>query len=330
MTSAQYPGSALSSTSQPLHERYDVALCDLDGVLYLGAEPVPHAAQALAAALAKGMRASYVTNNAARSPAEVAGQLADLGMPATPEDVVTSAQAAADLLAAGLPAGSRVLVVGSAALVAEVAQRGLVPVREAGEGADQVLAVVQGHDPQTGWAVLAEAAVALRRGARWVAANTDATLPSPRGPLPGNGSMVVALRHATGATPEVAGKPAGPLFRTAVARSGARRPLFVGDRLDTDIAGGIAAGIDTLLVLTGVADLAAALLSPAGARPAYVSADLRGLSEAHPEVQIEGETSRCGSATARWVNGAPVVDGAGTQALRAQCALAWAMADRYS
>ncbi len=292
--------------------------------MYVGAEAVPHAVRALTAAAQAGVRPSWVTNNASRSPGDVAGQLRALGLETGDEEVVTSAQAAADLLAAALAPGAPVLVVGTDALCAELRRRGLTAVRAA---TPDVAAVVQGHDPTTGWPLLAEASVALRAGALWVATNTDSTLPSPRGPLPGNGAMVAALQRASGRDPLVAGKPELPLFRTAVARAGAARPLFVGDRVDTDISGAVRAGLASLLVLTGVADLEAALHAGPGQRPSYVGADLRTLHEPHPPVEVDGESSRCAQASARWVSGRITLDGSGTPALRAACALAWAQAD---
>ncbi|MBA3906504.1 MAG: HAD hydrolase-like protein, partial [Pseudonocardiales bacterium] len=148
------------------------------------------------------------------------------------------------------------------------------------------VAVVQGHSPDTGWRVLAEATVALRAGALWVACNLDPTLPTERGPLPGNGSMVAALRMASGLEPQVAGKPAPALVDASVRRTGAQRPLMIGDRLDTDIEGGRLAGMPTLLVLTGVSDAAELLAAPPPRRPDFVGADLgaltRGLDELAP------------------------------------------------
>ena len=140
----------------------------------------------------------FVTNNASRGADEVAEHLRELGFTAAPDDVVTSAQSAARLLAEQLPAGAKVLVVGTDALAAEVRDVGLTPVRQF---ADEPVAVVQGHSPETGWPDLAEAALAIRAGALWVAANVDKTLPSERGLLPGNGSMVAALRTATDSEP---------------------------------------------------------------------------------------------------------------------------------
>jgi hypothetical protein len=156
--------------------------------------------------------------------------------------VVTSAQAAVRWLVARLPAGSPVLVLGTDGLAEEVAVGGLAPVRVA----DTAVAVVQGLDPATAWTDLAEASVVIRRGGLWVAGNDDSTYPSSRGPLPGNGALVAALVLATGKHPVVVGKPALDLHVASVERVGARRPLVVGDRLDTDVLGAVRAGADSL------------------------------------------------------------------------------------
>lgn len=257
-----------------LLDRHDVLLVDLDGTLYRGATVVPGAAEAMRAAQGRGVSTVYVTNNASRRPAEVAAHLADLGFPATERDVVASSQAAAAMLAEQLPAGAAVLVVGTDALAEEIVAVGLSVTGEAG----QAEAVVQGHSTQTAWPVLAEATVALRAGAVWVACNVDATLPTERGPLPGNGSMVAALRTASGREPQVAGKPAPALLHEGVRRAGARAPLMIGDRLDTDIEGGRAAGMATLLVLTGVSDATELLAAPPALRPDLIGADLSALA----------------------------------------------------
>jgi glycerol 3-phosphatase-2 len=170
--------------------------------------------------------------------------------------------------------GAPVLIVGTDSLAAEIRKVGLKPVRQWSDGP---VAVVQGHSPQTGWPDLAEAALAIRGGALWVAANVDKTLPSERGLLPGNGAMVAALRAATDAKPQVAGKPEPTLLTDALARGKFRAPLVVGDRLDTDIAGAGAAGLPSLLVLCGVSTAADTVRAAVGQRPNYIAEDLRSL-----------------------------------------------------
>lgn len=244
---------------------------DLDGTVFRGAEPTTGAVETLSTVRARTL---FVTNNASRGPDEVAQHLNDMGFAAKPDDVVTSAQSAANLLASQLRPGAVVLVIGTDALADEVRRVGLKAVRQVSDGP---VAVVQGHSPQTGWADLAEAALAIRDGALWVAANVDRTLPSERGLLPGNGSMVAALKVATDREPQVAGKPQPTLLNDAMARGRFRAPLVVGDRLDTDIAGAIAAGLPSLLVLTGVSTAEDMIRAVAEERPDYVAADLRSL-----------------------------------------------------
>ena len=257
-----------------LCEAYDVALLDLDGVIYLGGKAVPGAADALAQASQAGMRAAFVTNNASRSPSRIAAQLNSLGVPAAAADVVTSAQAAARLLAERLPAGAPVLVAGGTGLRIALHERNLRPVSSA---AEHPQAVVQGFSPDLSYGLLAEAALAIRAGAWYVASNADATLPTPRGPAPGNGSIIALLVSATGVQPVVAGKPETPLHAESVRRTGAKHPLVVGDRLDTDIEGANRAGVDSLLVLTGVTTRAEADAAEGSHKPTYVAEDLRAL-----------------------------------------------------
>ncbi|WP_415364588.1 HAD-IIA family hydrolase [Saccharothrix sp. BKS2] len=253
-----------------LLDRYDALLLDLDGTVYRGREVVPGAVEAVAAARERGVGIRFVTNNASRSPSDVAGHLVELGFGAALEEVSTSAQAGAAMLIDLVPPGTRVLVLGTAALAEEIRSRGFEPV----ERADGAGAVVQGLSQELGWRELAEACVAIRAGARWIACNVDATLPTERGLLPGNGALVAALRTATGVEPLVAGKPATPLLEQAAKSLGALRPLVVGDRLDTDIAGAVNAGMDSLLVLTGVSTEEEALGLPDGQRPTHIAADL--------------------------------------------------------
>lgn len=255
-----------------LAEQFDTLLLDLDGTVYLGHQPIDHVSEALQEAGRRGSRSVYVTNNASRPPTEVAAQLAAMGLDASPDDVLTSPQAAAKMLIERHPAGSSVLVVGAQALVDEVARVGLTPVRES---AANPVAVVQGHSPETGWPILAEACIALRAGADWVAANVDATLPTDRGLLPGNGAMVSVLVTATGRRPRIAGKPARPMIDAAIARYHSTTPLVVGDRLDTDIEAAVTAEVPSLLVLTGVSTAWDLLTAVRSQRPDYVGFDMR-------------------------------------------------------
>lgn len=282
--------SLLEGSNKILAERYDVALLDLDGVVYIGPDAVPAAPDALAQARAAGMRLAFVTNNAARPAAAVAAHLSDLGVAADVDEVITSAQVAAHFLSRELPAGANVLVVGTLGLIEALRERGLTPVFSAD---DEPAAVVQGYSPELTWAQLAEGAVAIRRGVRWVATNLDATVPSARGPVPGNGSMVAALRHATGIEPVSTGKPDPTMHAETVERSRAQRPLVVGDRLDTDIEGARRVGCDSLLVFSGVTDPAALLAARPGQRPDYLADDVAGIMSAHPAVTAQAQHMTC-------------------------------------
>jgi HAD superfamily hydrolase (TIGR01450 family) len=302
---ADRPGLA-TGCERPPAEVHDVALLDLDGVVYVGPDAVPGVPAALAAARAVGMRLGFVTNNAARPPEEVAHHLTDLGVPARPDEVITSSQAAASVVAGMLGTGARVLPVGGPGVAAALRAAGLTVVDRA---EDDPAAVVQGYGREVGWAQLAEAVVAVRNGARHVATNADATIPSPRGPLPGNGAMVGVVRDVTGREPLITGKPDPAMHAECVRRTGAERPLVVGDRLDTDIEGSQRAGAASLLVFTGVTDPATLLAAGPLHRPDLLAADAAGLLVAHPPVVRDGEGWRCG----RWFAAA---DGAGHLELR--------------
>ncbi|MEU4011771.1 HAD hydrolase-like protein [Streptomyces pseudogriseolus] len=313
-------------SGRALNEAYDTALLDLDGVVYAGGEAIGHAVPSLAAARDCGMRLAYVTNNALRTPDAVAAHLTELGIPAGAGDVITSAQAVARLIADQVPQGSRVLVVGGEGLRVALRERGLVPVESAD---DDPAAVVQGYGgPELAWGRFAEACYAVARGVPWFASNTDLTIPSGRGIAPGNGAAVEVVRIATGAEPQVAGKPLPPMHRETILRTGAERPLVVGDRLDTDIEGAFNGGVDSLLVLTGVTDGAQLLAAPPRHRPTYVDADLRGLLTGQPEVAEAGGEFRCGGWTASAGAGRLELDGDGdpVDGLRALCAAAWTAA----
>ena len=234
-----------------LELEHDVLLFDLDGVVYVGPQAVPGAVQAIAAAAARGVRCCFVTNNASRTPDEVAQHLRDLGIDASAQDVVTSSQAGAGLVAERVGSGA-VLAIGGHGVSAALRERGLEPVSRY-DG--KTVAIMQGYGPDVGWRDLAEATYAIREGLPWIATNLDMTFPTPRGLAPGNGALVGAVAASVGRRPDaVAGKPEPALLLEAIRRTGALRPLMIGDRLDTDIAAGGRLGIQTLLVMTGVCD----------------------------------------------------------------------------
>jgi len=331
----QAPG--LRGCPRPLTDAYDTALLDLDGVVYLGGTPIPGAAAALTRA-ASGMSLAYVTNNASRTPRAIGEQLAGMGVPVQPGSVITSAQAAARILSERLPRGSSVLVVGGTGLRLAVRERGLRPVTTA---RDHPAAVVQGYHPTIGYPLLAEGALAVAAGALFVASNADVTLPSARGRQPGNGALVQVIAVATGRDPIVAGKPEPSMHKEMMLRTGAQRPLIVGDRLDTDIEGANRTGTDSLLVLTGVSRPSDVVLAPPRQRPSYLAADLSGLLGPHPLPSGGGgEPLRCNGWQARWAGRGASGDGAagagaGTRieltgsgdridALRLLCAACWA------
>lgn len=315
-------------TADMLLSGFDAVLADLDGVVYAGPNAIPGAIEALTGLAGVNVKLAYVTNNASRTPAQVAAHLRELGAPADDGQVVSSAQAGAALLAQKFPAGSKVLVTGSPALAQEVQALDMKVVESATDAPD---VVIQGFDPSLGWADLAEAAYAVNAGALWIATNTDMTIPRDRGIAPGNGTLVAAVRAAVGHDALVAGKPEAPLFHTAAKRLGAKAPLVVGDRLDTDILGGNNAGMATVLVLTGVDSCESALRACTAERPRFIVDSMSQLYTAYPEVKHDGATVTCGGAAATVVTGDSgefTVQIAGssddTDAWRAACAAWWA------
>ncbi|MGH2404691.1 MAG: HAD-IIA family hydrolase [bacterium] len=223
-------------------------LFDMDGVLYRGGKPLPGARGMLEALGPAAIPFALVTNNSTRSPRQYTRHLAGMGMRVPAGRIITSSVGTAAYLRKALRPGARVLVVGEAALRRELARAGFVP------GWRDVAAVVVGLDRRVTYKKLALALEALSRGALFVASNPDPVLPTESGIVPGAGSIVAALRYASGRKPVVIGKPQPALLREAMARIGtsAGETAIVGDQVSTDIAAGRAAGLFTILVMTGV------------------------------------------------------------------------------
>ncbi|HZK04766.1 MAG TPA: HAD-IIA family hydrolase [Actinomycetaceae bacterium] len=294
----------LLSSEAPLSEAYDVGLMDLDGVMYEGQRPIEYAAEGAARARELGMRLTFVTNNASRSPQTVADQLVSLDISATADEIYSSAMAAVELAIQRHGPGARVLAIGGEGLIEAIASSDLVAVDSADDDPE---AVIQGFRPTICWSDLSEAAYAIGRGADFIATNLDSTLPQERGLAVGNGSLVAAVANATGKTPVSAGKPEPEIFRLGSRRADARRPLTVGDRLNTDIAGSNASGIPSLHVVTGVSSARDVVKAIAIERPSYLGLDLRDLSRPHPPVNRDGDWFACRDARASVSDGVPVL-----------------------
>ena len=304
-----------------LIEQYAAVVCDLDGVVYRGPEAVDHAVGALSAL---AVPIIYATNNASRPPEEVAAHLTDLGLHVTGRDVATSSQAGAEELSAQLPHGAKILAVGGAGVREALQAKGfrvVDPAQVRDDPTQRVAGVLQGYGANVTAADLAEAAYAVAAGAMWVATNTDGTLPTHRGTAPGNGTLVAAVRRAVNRDPVVVGKPEAPLYHLCAGRLGlpTRRLLAVGDRLDTDIAGAVSAGMDSVLVLTGVDSVTSLATAPRALRPTYLVEDLRALEVGYEAAETDYSWWACGDDRRRVVDGAWDVarQGSALQAARA-------------
>ncbi|WP_418968773.1 HAD-IIA family hydrolase [Alloscardovia omnicolens] len=335
-----YP-TTIKGCNQALAARYSLALLDLDGVVYRGAQAVEYAAEGITAAAQCGMRIAYTTNNPSRYPDIVADQISSFGVEAHGSDVITSAMVSAAMLSEKLPHGARVLVIGKDHLKTELSNAGLAVVDSA---ADQPDAVIQSWFPELAWNALAEAAYAIENGAQYFVTNRDLTLPRAEGIAPGNGAMQLPVIAATGQEPIAsAGKPESAMYHQA-------RHLFsptdqmvetqdclpVGDRLDTDIEAANRGGYDSVVVLTGVADAEQIMRAEPIQRPTYICSDLRGLSRTQPYVRWENGQAVCGD-TCAWVENAKVhvrVQGkeltdniSSLDALRSAASAAWSVVD---
>lgn len=285
---------------------FDALLFDMDGTLMNGSTVIEHGVDALAAARARGLAIAFATNNASRTPDMVVEHLASLGYEAHANEVVNSPMVAMSLVRAHVEPGSTILVVGGRGLVEEVERNGYTVTRE---DRDDVKAVIQGFAPTVGWADLAEAAYAIRRGALFVATNIDSTLPTEKGFAPGNGSLVHALEFSTGVKAVAAGKPEPAMFKVAAEISSSSRPLAIGDRLDTDLEGGNRANVPTFHTLTGVSSWIDAAHAPAIQRPVFVRPNLSFLAKSAAHPVIDAERAHLGSTAAHLEGGDIVVTG---------------------
>lgn len=341
---------SLFSKKQPVMgpspiEGKSVVLADLDGVVYAGSRAIPYAVESLNA-VARHTRVGYITNNASRTVASVAGHLRELGLTCSDEDIVSSPQAAMRLLSDEVQPGVTVLVIGGEGLTHELEKNGYVVTFSA---QDNPAAVIQGFSPDLGWKQLAEASFALNAhpsaeafggtatserttdGIPWIATNMDWTIPVERGIAPGNGTLVSAVHTAVGRLPRVAGKPELPIFEEAARRFNTTQEpetaLFIGDRLDTDVMGGNRAGMQTVLVLTGIDQAKQLLAAPAGSRPDYILGDLRELSQGYPLAKTHKDGSvSVGRATVRKDGMELTIVSSGDcklDLLRAACHLVW-------
>jgi HAD superfamily hydrolase (TIGR01457 family) len=303
---------------------YDTLLADLDGVVYEGKHAIIDSVESINSIAAAGIPVGYVTNNSSRKPETIADQLNEFGLSVKPEDIIGSALTGAELLSTLIPKGSKVLVVGGEGLRSRVAEFGFEVVDSAN---DKPAGVIQGFAPDVAWKHLAEAAFAIQNGAKWVATNSDWTLPQDRGLAPGNGTLVSAVHTAVGQLPVVAGKPEPAIFHTALKHFGSSNALFVGDRIDTDIVGANRAGIDAALVMTGVSTRKELLGIDPGGRPKYVLATLADLLKPYSAPKQIKRGFECEGVEVELLGNKVMVthgDPRSIGALRAACAVIWA------
>ncbi|HEY6731515.1 MAG TPA: HAD-IIA family hydrolase [Solirubrobacterales bacterium] len=270
----------------PLADRFDGLLIDLDGVVWIGREPVPGSPQALQALLEAGKRVVFVTNNPGKPPAAYAERLRELGVEVGTDQIVTAGMVVARLAAEAAGSGGSAFVIGAAALKEMIAAAGARPVEgEEAQAADAV--VVSGHRGFD-YDELLTAKRALDRGAALFATSHDPTMPYPGGEVPGTGAVLAAVEVASGRQAEIAGKPERHLFemaqealrgsfRTDSDRKEPRawRVAMVGDRISSDIEGGRRAGLETVLVLSGTTSREQA--EAADPAPDFVVENLSGL-----------------------------------------------------
>jgi HAD superfamily hydrolase (TIGR01457 family) len=258
--------------------QYKTLLLDLDGVIYEGTNAIKDSVETISMFKKAGTQVGYVTNNSSRTEEAIAEQLSGFGIELSAADIISSAQAGAELLATMVPKGSKVLVVGGEGLRKSVRDAGFEIVDSSEE---KPAAVIQGFAPEVSWLDLAEASYAIQGGAKWVATNQDWTIPREKGIAPGNGTLVSAVHTAVGQLPIVAGKPERAIFDTALRVFETDSAIYVGDRLDTDVLGANGAGIGSALVMTGVTTRKELLAAKADSRPEYILGSMTELMDSY-------------------------------------------------
>jgi 4-nitrophenyl phosphatase len=230
-------------------------ILDMDGVLWKGDSPIGDLPHIFGRIQERGLKVMFATNNGTRTPGQYVQRLNDFGILVDPAQVVTSAIATAYLLCQKFPPGARVFAIGGDGVMAALREKGFEVLSP--QEADSAQAVVMGIDVQINFEKMREAALLVRRGIPFYGTNPDKTFPTPRGEIPGAGAWISVITTATEVEPIFAGKPAPYMLDLACQRLGTEKgeTLVIGDRLETDIAGGQAAGCPTALVLSGVSTL---------------------------------------------------------------------------
>lgn len=266
-----------------------LVIFDLDGVIYRGRQPVPGAVALVAALRERGLLIRFATNNSMATRAMYVPRLVEMGIPAELDEIVTSTSATIDHLKGHLPQVHTVMTVGAPGMLEELQAAGFAATAAAdavdadydgGPLSVSYDAVVAGLDPSFDFRRMAAATTAIRSGARFIATNADLRYPTPSGFLPGAGSIVAALQAAGGEEPLVIGKPEPGIFTAILERAGveASDAVAIGDNPDADVVAAHRAGIDSILVLTGVADAALAATLTGERRPDHVADDPRGVA----------------------------------------------------
>ncbi|MBK8901778.1 MAG: HAD-IIA family hydrolase [Anaerolineaceae bacterium] len=256
-------------------------ILDMDGVLWRGDLPMPGLADFFITLRQQGIQFVLATNNAAKTPLQYVEKLARFGVTVAKDQIFTSAEATGDYVQGRYNPGAPVFVVGDVGLQTAIQTRGfrLLSVEEV-MGGETAVFVVAGFNPHAEYNQMAAGALLIHKGADFIGTNPDLTFPSEYGPLPGAGSFLAFLQAATGVSPVVIGKPGPLIFQMAMQKLGGtpQNTAMVGDRLETDIAGGKAAGIQTILVLSGISQLDD-LAQANGLQPDFIFADIVEIAE---------------------------------------------------